>query len=137
MEGELVKASSSKKAYEIFQEVFPMYLSIGMSYDEFYNKDCQLVKAYLKAYEMKQKQNNTNMWMQGMYVYDAILRASPIFHPFAKAGTEPIPYMEEPYALSEEEQKAREEKKQKAHMIEMNARMEMKVAKINKKFKGG
>lgn len=137
MEGELVKASSSKKAYEIFQEVFPMYLSIGMSYDEFYNKDCQLVKAYLKAYEMKQKQNNTNMWIQGTYVYDAIVRASPIFNPLAKAGTEPIPYMEEPYALSKEEQKVREEEKQKAHMIEMKTQMEMKVTAINKRLRGG
>ena len=137
MEGELVNAQSSKKAYEIFQEVFPMYLSIGMSYDEFYNKDCQLVKAYLKAYEMKQKQNNMNMWIQGSYVYDAIVRASPIFNPLAKAGTEPIPYMEEPYALSKEEQKAREEKKKKSRMMEMKAKMEIKVAEINKRYRGG
>lgn len=130
-------ASSRRKAYEIFQEVFPMYLSMGMSYDEFYNKDCQLVNAYLKAYEMKQKENNTNMWLQGMYVYDAILSASPILHPFAKAGTEAIPYLEEPYALSKEEQEAREEKKKRAHMIKMKANMEARAAAINKKFKGG
>lgn len=128
--------SSPKKAYEIFQEVFPLYLSLDMSYDEFYNKDCQLVKAYLKAYEMKQERDNTNMWIQGMYVYDAILRASPILHPFAKGGTEPIPYLEQPYALSKEEQKAREEKEEREHMLKAKAYMEHKASIINKKFRG-
>ena len=128
---------SKKKAYEIFQEVFPLYLSLGMSYDEFYNKDCQLVKAYLKAYELKQQRDNTNMWIQGMYVYDAILCASPILHPFAKGGTEPVPYMKEPYALSKEEQEVREEKAKREQMLKGKAYMEHKLGIINKKFKGG
>lgn len=36
-------------------------------------------------------------WLQGMYVYDALLRASPLLHAFAKKGTKPKPYPTKPY----------------------------------------
>lgn len=34
--------------------------------------------------------------MQGAYFYQALLCASPMFHAFAKKGTKPLPYPEEP-----------------------------------------
>lgn len=138
MESELVTPTQRKKAYEIFQEALPVYLSIGMSYDEFYNKDCCLVQAYMKAHQLKQKYNNTNMWIQGLYFYDVLCRVSPIYNIGAKAGTKPIPYIEEPYALNEEEQRQIDEKKAKAEMDKMKAQMEYRASIINKRFsKGG
>ena len=43
-----------------------------MSYDEFYLQDVELTKFYRQAYEMKEDQKNSQLWLQGMYVYDAI-----------------------------------------------------------------
>ena len=69
---------------EIFDKAFPDYLVMGMSYDEFYNKDHTLVIAYKRAYKRKREEMNTDMWLQGANVYEAITRVAPIFVPFAK-----------------------------------------------------
>ena len=55
--------------------------------------------AYRKAYELKQEQRNSELWLQGLYVYEAILDASPILQAFAKSGTRPRKYTEKPYDL--------------------------------------
>lgn len=39
------------------------------------------------------------MWLQGMYIYDAISRLSPILRAFAKKGTKAQPYADEINAL--------------------------------------
>lgn len=46
---------------------------------------------------------NNELWLQGMYYYEAIVRASPILAAFAKAGTKPIPYLEKPYTLGQKQ----------------------------------
>ena len=35
------------------------------------------------------------MWLQGMYIYDAISRLSPILRAFAKKGPKAQPYVED------------------------------------------
>lgn len=39
-----------------FNELFPTYLCMGMTEEQYWDKDCNLVKYYRKAKEMKQKQ---------------------------------------------------------------------------------
>lgn len=99
---------------EKFEELFPYYLSIGMTEEQYWDRDCQLVVAYRKADELKMDRTNLTMWLQGAYVYEAIARISPILHAFAKKGTKPIPYPEKPFAISEKQneyQKVAQEKK--------------------------
>jgi hypothetical protein len=69
---------------ETFDKTFPTYLAMGMTYDEFYNKDHTLTIAYRKAFELQREQTNQNLWLQGAYVYEAISRVAPLLHPFAK-----------------------------------------------------
>lgn len=97
----------------IFKNVFPYYLSIGMTYDQFWNEDICLVKDYRKADELRIKRKNAEFWLQGMYTYEAICNVSPILHAFAKGGTEPIPYPSKPYAITQEERREREMEKLK------------------------
>lgn len=101
---------------EQFRELFPLYLSMGMTYDQYWNQDCELVKYYRKAQEIRNQQRNQDLWLQGMYIYDAILCASPILRSFAKKGTKPNPYPSKPYVTTEKERRAEEEAKQKAIM---------------------
>lgn len=117
---------------ETFKRVFPYYLSIGMSYDEFWNGDVELAKFYREAEKLRQERHNREAWLQGAYVYEAVCDASPLFHDFAKRGTKPIPYREEPYAFAEKKKRAltREEKSDRR----AKAVMEMMMVNINRKF---
>ena len=60
---------------EVFEECFPFYLAIGMSYAEYWEGDPELVQYYRKAYHIKQEEINNNAWLQGMYIYDAVSTA--------------------------------------------------------------
>ena len=60
---------------EIFEESFPFYLAIGMSYAEYWEGDSRLAQYYRKAYHIKQEEVNNNAWLQGLYVYDAVSTA--------------------------------------------------------------
>lgn len=96
---------------EIFEQLCPYYMSIGMSYDEFWNQSVDLVKAYRKAYELREKRRNQELWLQGMYFYEALCDASPLFRFSMKKGIiKPEPYVKEPYPITAAEVRAREER---------------------------
>lgn len=101
---------------EVFEEVFPYYLSLGMTYNQFWRDDPRIVKYYRQAEKIRKERINSELWLQGMYVYEAICDAAPIFNPFAKHGVRPRPYPTEPYPLTKTEktkaEKVAEEKKQ-------------------------
>ena len=103
-------------------------MSIGMTYDEFWNQDVAMVGAFRKAYELKRRQQNEMLWMQGLYVRDALL--STVGNMFAGKSSSHIEYPAEPYPVTTEqveEKKALEHKKMeermKADFMAMAARM--------------
>jgi hypothetical protein len=103
MGSELVKPTPHVSYTEQFYIHFPYYLAIGMTYDQYWNDDCALTKYYRKADEIKRSQKNQELWLQGMYIYEALCDVSPILHAFAKSGTKPRPYPERPYAITKSE----------------------------------
>lgn len=119
---------------EKFKEVFPYYLSIGMTYDQFWNDDCELVKFYREAYRIKQKMRNQEAWLQGAYFYEALLDASPILRAFAKNGTKPEPYRKEPFDLFPV-QAPRKESVQERNDKKAKCFMEAFAVANNKKYK--
>lgn len=80
------------------------------------------------------------MWLQGMYIYDAICDASPILRPFAKKGTRAVPYPSEPYDLglakSPEEKREKQNSEDKKVMDEARMRMENLMVSMANKLKG-
>ena len=121
---------------EKFYEFFPYYLSIGMTPEQYWEGDCTLVKYYRKAEALRNEKRNQELWLQGMYIYEALCDVSPVLHAFAKKGTKPVPYSLKPYALTKEQsQKDADEKERK--LAEKGKRfMEAMAASINKKFEG-
>lgn len=140
MGGELVRGSSdddgggenaapdSYKTYsDIFHEQFPFYLSIGMTAEQYWDGDCYLARDYRKAFEMQKRRQNQMLWLQGAYVYNAILSASPILQAFAKKGTKPGPYLEYPIPLDDKEAREQQEEKERRAYAKMKQRMNARV----------
>ena len=125
-----------QKLSEVFREAFPLYLALGMTYDQFYRDDVCLVVSYRKADEIKRRRDNERLWLQGAYIYEALLDASPIFNPYAKRGTKPLPYREEPYPLSKAEAEEREEQKAKGQFLKMFAATTKWADTVNKLKEG-
>lgn len=131
-----VTATAPLKTYtEKFNELFPYYLSIGMTEEQYWDKDNQLVISYRKADELRMARKNQEMWLQGAYIYDALCRVSPILHAFAKKGTKPTPYLSEAYALTEKQAELVQDEKSKKVFDKGKKMMEGFMAQHNQKFR--
>ena len=112
MGSELVESPASHVSYtEQFREAFPFYLSIGMTYKQYWEEDCTLPRYYRQAFEIKQERLNQQAWLQGMYTYEALCDVSPVLNAFAKKGAKPHPFPEKPYSLKAKETVITEEEK--------------------------
>ena len=122
--GSVNTGSPSHSVYtEVFEEVFPHCLSIGMTYEEFWYKDPHIVKYYLKAEKERLQRHNEEMWLQGFYVYQAIGAFAEILPAFPKKGAKIRPYLTEPVSLSEAEHRAKEERMQAEKLERIKQKM--------------
>ena len=121
---------------EKFREQFPYYLSIGMTAEQYWDGDPEWARAFRKADELRLERKNQELWLQGMYVYEAICDASPILHDFAKRGTKPHPYVEKPYPITEKQYKRNKVDKEKDTFDKGKKMMEAFMKLNNSKFKG-
>lgn len=87
----------------------PFALNIGIEYSQFWLLNPRKMKPFEKAYRMKQKQLDGQMWMMGAYVLEAV--GVSMANAFSKKGRKveyrKKPFMAdldlEPTALSEEQ----------------------------------
>ena len=121
---------------EKFYELFPYYLSIGMTPEQYWEGDCTLVKYYRKAEELRNEKRNLELWLQGVYIYEALCDVAPVLHAFAKKGTKPTPYATKPYPLTAKQSRRDEEEKQRKLAEKGKRFMEAMAASVNKKFEG-
>lgn len=117
---------------EQFYEVFPYYLSIGMTAEQFWDGDPYLVKYYRQADEIKIERKNQELWLQGLYVYEAICDVAPILQAMAKKGTKARPYPEQPYAITEKQRRREAEEKEKRIALKGKRMMERFMRQSNK-----
>ena len=130
------RSTSSFTYTEKFYELFPYYLAIGMTAEQYWDGDPSLVKYYRKAEELRNDKRNQELWLQGMYIYEAICDVSPILHAFAKKGAKPIPYASKPYPLNAKQIKHDEEEKQRELAAKGKRFMEAMTVVVNKRFEG-
>ena len=100
--------------------MFPFYLSIGMSYEQYWNGDVCLTKYYREADKLTQERKNQEKWLQGLYFYDAI--STSLFNMWGRSkGKRPKNYAEKPYdfnqSISEEEKRKIESEKAKLWLM--------------------
>ena len=122
---------------ETFNAHFPYYLSIGMTYEQYWNDDCMLAQYYREADKLRQERANQVAWLQGMYFYDALLRVSPVLAAFAPKGTKPMAYINEPYPMSQKDILETGRKQEEKEKAEVMAKMNAFMVANNKKFEEG
>lgn len=111
---------------EIFEQECPFYMSIGMSYDEFWYGDCWVASYYREAWKLKKQQLNEQFWLQGVYIYEALIDVAPILHAFTKKGTKPLPFPEKPYDLYKDSKQSKKKKQQEVENEKIRAELFLK-----------
>lgn len=107
-----------------------------MTPEQFWDGDVHLVKYYRHADELKVERKNQELWLQGLYVYEALCDVAPILQAMAKKGTKARPYPEQPYAITEK-QRRREEIEKERNIANKGKRfMEQLMKANNKRFEG-
>ena len=99
-----------------------------MSVKEFWEDDPDLFWAYRFSYIQRKKQEqelaNSNMWLQGAYIYEAVSVA--LSNAFSKTKST---YAKEPYSLNEKESKEKQ-------LINLQSRLKNRVSQVQKVFGG-
>lgn len=119
--------SSSLSSY--LEECCPYYMAMGMSLHEYWEEDSDLAVYYREAERVRQDKINWQLHLQGLYIYEAVCDASPLFQPFAKKGTKPIPYRSLPYGVEEPKTVNKTEQTRKAMEV-----FSAQVSRINEKM---
>lgn len=110
-------------------------MALGVSANEFWNGDYTLLKYYAERHRIAVEQQNEQLWLQGMYFYEAISVA--LAQAFSKHAT--VKYPDKPHRLtpmSDEEQEIKNKKmveEFRAQLVAAGKRFEAK----HKREQGG
>jgi hypothetical protein len=86
---------------KLFHDVEAYYISIGMTYEQFWHGDVWLAKVYRDAEELRERRANAEAWRNGFYMASAL--SSTVGNMFRKKGSKPIKYMDRPIPLTQKE----------------------------------
>lgn len=70
------------------------YMAIGMSYEDYWFASPHLVKYYRKAHRYRTEQRNQELWLQGLYIYNAV--STVISNAFGGKSGKKAKYLEKP-----------------------------------------
>ena len=105
-----------------------------MTPDQYWDGDSLLAKYYRMADEISQKRKNEHLWLQGMYIYEALCDVAPVMNAFARKGTKPSPYPSRPYPITDKDIAEQKKLKEKQEGEKARRYMESIMAKTNKCF---
>lgn len=112
------ESEEPKSLFDHFNEIEPYYLSIGMTHEQFWDDDPWLVDVYRRAHNLQIEARNQELWLQGLYIYDAFNTVMANFGRSLsknKSGKE-AKYVEKPIRITpltdaERKQKEKEERR--------------------------
>ena len=111
------------------------YMFIGVSFYEYWFGDYSQFRFCEEAYRLRERERNTDRWMMGRYVYDAVGALTPLLHPFAKSGTKAEPYLTCPYPTSSEEAEERKAQEERIRYETMKAKTQNWAERVNAHYK--
>lgn len=113
---------------EAFDRVFPDYLIMGMTPEQFWDGESWLKKHYRAAYRQRvrneERIRDQQAWLMGIYVRDALQSVAMLVNGFVPNGASPMPYPEAPRLEKAEKEKAQADKK-KREELQMQRAMAM------------
>ena len=127
------KPESETPISDMLDKLCPYYMMIGVSYDEFWNGDYTHLKYYVEKYKLETERRNHELWLQGLYNFDAL--TTVISNALAKKGSTPKKYPEKPYRLTEKTEEEKEEEKKnmvenfRAQLMALDRRFSQKHSK--------
>lgn len=117
-----------------FEEMCSYYMSLGMSYHDYWDGDNCMTKYYREAEERRKERRNSELWLQAAYIYEALLDASPVFNPLSKKN-KPFPFRSEPVPITHSGNRQAEERKKQKRLEDGKEAMRAMMAAINDRFK--
>ena len=125
--------TSPRKLFsEFFEEICPAYLAMGMTWSQFWIDEPELAIAYRKADAIRKRRKNEELWLEGMYMAEA-LRAT-VGNMFSKGQKHTYPA--EPFPITADEQRERWEREEKARMERMKAAFIARSLQVNTRLGG-
>ena len=129
-------SGAEPKSYgDIFDEAFPHYLVMGMTPEQYWDGESWLKKAYREAYrirmENEERIRDSQAWLQGVYIREALQSIALIVNGFVPRGASPQPYPSKP-RLEEAEEQKRAEKIQKKEDNQMQTQIALFQAMADK-----
>ena len=117
---------------ELFDLVFPTYLAMGMTSEQFWHGEAELAQSYRKADRIRRRRRNEEMWLEGIYVAEAL--NATVGNLFVKG--EKNQYPAEPFPLTVEEHQERKEREERKRMERMKAAFIARSLQVNTKLGG-
>lgn len=105
------KQKSDTPISDMLDKLCPYYMMIGVSYDEFWNGDYTRLKYYVEKHKLEIEKRNQELWLQGLYNFDALTTA--ISNALAKSASQRKKYPEKPYRITEQSEEEKQAEKQK------------------------
>ena len=136
MENEFLDSFSINKKpisfIETFESLCVRCINMGMTYEQFWDGDPEMVKYYAKAYGTDKERRNEGYWLQGLYIYKALLNIWPAMRFGSKEKVKD--YIEKPIPITEETLEENKLSKEKAQFERNRAFMTRFASSYNKKF---
>lgn len=87
---------------------------IGMTPEQYWEGDPYLAKFYFEAHKLRIEQRNQELWMQGLYIYNALnVVAANTVNAFSKHHRPQQKYLEKPLPMFKSDEDLSEEAKEK------------------------
>lgn len=126
------KNSTRLSILETIKKAAPYYLSIGMPSHEYWYEDAENVKYYREADKINTERKNSEMWLNGAYIYNAIASLAPILR-FSMKPQEPVPYMKKPFDLTGSVENEPEKSQEQIIYEKGFAKMKALAEQVNRK----
>lgn len=117
-----------------FEKMCGYYLSMGMSYHDYWDGDNCMVRYYRDKFERETTRANYLAWLQGAYIYEALIDVSPAFNPLSSRH-KPFPYRDDLIPITSAQSKATQERVNNQKMQNGKEAMRALAAEFNKRFK--